>query len=253
MSRKHGRQASFGTHPAHSLAAHLTDISRSMPVHLLPGPSDPAPTILPQQPLPRAMFGEASRYATFTCESNPSFISVAPGRDAVPAPSRTSQPGASTSKSKTNGTPSPSDEPQSSRTFLVNSGQPLDDMYKYVPTPPISRMALAEATLRWRHMAPTAPDTLWCHPYFARDPFMMVRTPDVYVVGNQPAFATKLAEDRGDPGSEDAAERAPKRCRIVLLPKFRESGTLVLVNMRTLAVRRIQFAVDGMSGGGGET
>ena len=79
---------------------------------------------------------------------------------------------------------------------------------------------------------------------------MMMRTPDVYVVGNQPAFATKLAEDRGDPGSEDAAERAPKRCRIVLLPKFRESGTLVLVNMRTLAVRRIQFAVDGMSGGG---
>ena len=250
-SRKQGQQASFHTNPTHHLALHLTDVARSMPVHLLPGPEDPAATILPQQPLPRAMFGEASRYATFACESNPTFISVAPGRDPVPSSSRATQPSASTSKSKTNGAAS-SDEPKVSRTFLVHSGQPVDDMYKYVPTPPITRMALTEATLRWRHIAPTAPDTLWCHPYFAKDPFVMAQTPDVYVVGNQPAFATKLVEERSDSG-DDVSDRTPKRCRIVLLPKFRESGTLVLVNMRTLAVRKVQFAVEGMNAGGGES
>ena len=81
----------------------------------------------------------------------------------------------------------------------------------------------------------------------------MVQTPDIYVVGNQPEFATRLVEDRADSDAEDEEDRAPKRCRIVLLPNFRETGTLILVNMRTLGVRKIQFAAEGMSAGGGET
>ncbi len=81
----------------------------------------------------------------------------------------------------------------------------------------------------------------------------MAQTPDIYVVGNQPGFATKLVEDDGDEGLEDETERSPKRCRIVLLPRFRESGLLVLVNLRTLEIRRVQFAVEGMSAGGGDS
>ncbi|KAI0670601.1 DNA polymerase alpha/epsilon subunit B-domain-containing protein [Trametes maxima] len=238
--------SSFTPHPTQSLAAHLTDVCRSMPVHLLPGSSDPAATILPQQPLPRAMFGGASHFATFSCESNPAYIHLAPGSSAQSS-SRSSQPSASTSKSKKNSVSTTPHDTEPIRTVLVHSGQPLDDMFKYVPTPPISRMTLAEATLRWRHMAPTAPDTLWCHPYFARDPFVFSQTPDLYIVGNQPEFATKLVWDNEQDNEEGG--QAPKRCRIVLLPGFRESGILVLVNMRTLAVRRIQFAVEGMSSG----
>ncbi len=81
----------------------------------------------------------------------------------------------------------------------------------------------------------------------------MAQTPDIYVVGNQPAFATKLVQDDGDEDLEDETERSPKRCRIVLLPRFRESGLLVLVNLRTLEIRRVQFAVEGMSAGGGDS
>ena len=114
-------------------------------------------------------------------------------------------------------------------------------------------MTLAEATLRWRHIAPTAPDTLWCHPYFAKDPFVIPQTPDIYVVGNQPAFATKLVTEDGNPDADDEEDRRAKRCRIVLVPNFKQTGVLVLVNMRTLDVRRVQFAVQGMSAGGGET
>ena len=42
--------------------------------------------------------------------------------------------------------------------FLGSSGQPLCDMSKYVGVE--DRMQLLEKTLSWRHMAPTAPDTL---------------------------------------------------------------------------------------------
>ncbi|KAM5539096.1 hypothetical protein V8D89_007319 [Ganoderma adspersum] len=248
-SRRYGQEASFTPHPTQALSAHLLDFCRSLPVHLLPGPSDPAATILPQQPLPRAMFGSASHYANFSCESNPTYINISPSRNAH-LTVRASQPGASSSKTEVNGH---AEKAEIVRTVLVHSGQPLDDMFKYVPTPPITRMTLAEATLRWRHIAPTAPDTLWCHPYFAKDPFVIPQTPDIYVVGNQPVFATKLVAEDGNPDAEDEEDRRSKRCRIVLVPNFKQSGVLVLVNMRTLDVRRVQFAVQGMSAGGGET
>lgn len=194
------------------------------------------------------MFGGASHYANFSCESNPTYINITPSRNTQPA-TRGSQPGASSSKTATNGR---AEKAEITRTVLVHSGQSLDDMVKYVPTPPITRMTLAEATLRWRHLAPTAPDTLWCHPYFARDPFVIPQTPDIYVVGNQPAFATKLVSEDGQLDAEDEDEDGrPKRCRIVLVPNFNQTGVLALVNMRTLDVRRVQFAVQGMSTGGG--
>ena len=34
----------------------------------------------------------------------------------------------------------------------------------------------------------------------------MVQTPDIYVVGNQPEFATRLVEDRADSDAEDEEE-----------------------------------------------
>ena len=78
------------------------------------------------------------------------------------------------------------------------------------------------------------------------DPFIINETPDIYIVGNQPAFKTKLV-------SEKSADGVVKRCRIVLVPGFRETGTLVLINMRTLGVRIVRFAVEGMSAGGEQT
>lgn len=90
-------------------------------------------------------------------------------------------------------------------------------------------------------MAPTAPDTLWCHPYFAADPFIIQATPDVYVIGDQPKLQTKLIV-------KDDREGGKRMCRIVLVPKFAETGVLVLVNLRTLGVTSIRFDVKGMDG-----
>jgi DNA polymerase delta subunit 2 len=54
-----------------------------------------------------------------------------------------------------------------------------------------------EATLRWRHLAPTAPDTLTCYPFVSSDPFVLEECPHAYVVGNQPEFATRLVTGAG--------------------------------------------------------
>jgi DNA polymerase delta subunit 2 len=73
----------------------------------------------------------------------------------------------------------------------------------------------------------------------------MQETPDVYVIGDQPKLQTKLVVD-GDEGEEG------KKCRIILMPRFAETGVLVLVNLRTLDVRSLQFTAEGMSGVGEE-
>ena len=213
-----------------NLSGHLLDIARSVPIHILPGPSDPSGVILPQQALPRAMFGGAASFSTFTSETNPTYIQLGPSSD----------PTAKSGKASSSKIPNASDTP--TRTLLVNSGQPLDDMFKYLPSPPHDRLSMAEATLRWRHMAPTAPDTLWCHPYFTTDPFVITHTPDLYVIGNQPRFATKVATELTE------EKEVGKRCRIVLVPSFKETGTVVLVNLRSMETKTVCFALHGMTG-----
>ncbi|KAI0083974.1 DNA polymerase alpha/epsilon subunit B-domain-containing protein [Irpex rosettiformis] len=272
-SRRYGQETStFSPHPIHNLTAYLTDIARSMPIHLLPGPSDPTGTLLPQQPLPRAMFGGASQYSTFSCETNPTYLHLASGtrgeeRCEEESPS-TGKPSTSKSKStpKTNGKTKPSIStshssgpshtsnslPTYTRTLLVHSGQPLHDLLRYLPSPPVSPLSIAEATLKWRHLAPTAPDTLWCHPFLHHEPFVLTETPDLYIVGNMDKFKTKLVVEDEDGDGSERSEGGRKRCRVVLVPKFSESGVVVLVNLRTLKVRTVCLAVQGMSAGGGE-
>lgn len=154
------------------------------------------------------MFGAASSGPTFHCETNPTYLNVA---------------FSATTDLEGRGP---------SRSILVNSGQPLDDMFKYVATPPTTRLSLAESTLHWRHMAPTAPDTLWCHPYFTDDPFVITNTPDIYAVGNQPRFSTKMV-----------ADSQGGQCRIVLIPSFADTGVLVLINLSNLAVELVRCGV----------
>lgn len=65
------------------------------------------------------------------------------------------------------------------------------------PPPPLcsaARLAVLESMLRWRHMAPTAPDTLACYPFADNDPFILHKCPHVFFAGNQPAFETRLLQ-----------------------------------------------------------
>ncbi|KAI5478420.1 hypothetical protein MNV49_005169 [Pseudohyphozyma bogoriensis] len=115
--------------------------------------------------------------------------------------------------------------------FLGTSGQTLDDIFKYLSSD--SRLEMAAQTLEWAHIAPTCPDTLWCYPFSNHDPFILHQTPRVYFIGNQPRFETTTLE--GDDG---------QKVRIVLLPKFRETGEVVLVNSRSGEVKVRSFGAE---------
>jgi DNA polymerase delta subunit 2 len=97
-------------------------------------------------------------------------------------------------------------------------------------------------------MAPTAPDTLWCHPYLREDPFIITETPDIYIVGGQKKFGTKMVSDPQEAGSKLKRGSSP-RCRIVMVPSFSRTGILVLINLRTLDVKCVNFSVMGMTSG----
>lgn len=81
-------------------------------------------------------------------------------------------------------------------------------------------------------MAPTAPDTLFCYPFSDRDPFILTRTPDVYFIGNQPRFETRLIES-----DKDSSVKA----RVILVPSFAVTGEIVLINCKTLDTKVIRF------------
>ncbi|BGP28569.1 DNA polymerase delta small subunit Cdc1 [Rhodotorula toruloides] len=112
--------------------------------------------------------------------------------------------------------------------FLGTSGQTLDDIFKYIDSE--DRIGIAQQTLEWSHIAPTCPDTLWCYPFSGKEPFVLKQTPHVYFFGNQTSFGTRLVE------SDDG-----KKVRIVLVPRFCETGEVVLVNTATLEVKVQRF------------
>lgn len=75
---------------------------------------------------------------------------------------------------------------------MGSSGQPIEDIMKSTDATDISPLEWLEKTLLWKHMCPTAPDTLPVQPYSAKDPFIINHCPDIYFVGNTDKFETKL-------------------------------------------------------------
>ncbi|KAI3371880.1 hypothetical protein L3Q82_006765 [Scortum barcoo] len=136
----------------------LLQLVASVPVDVMPGQYDPTNYTLPQQPLHRCMFPLSSVYPTLQLISNPYRADI----DGV--------------------------------MFLGTSGQNVCDIQKYSSMD--SHLEILEETLRLRHLAPTAPDTLGCYPFYQKDPFILEDCPHVYFSGNAPIFESKLIKDR---------------------------------------------------------
>jgi DNA polymerase delta subunit 2 len=201
-----GNLLSFGTEtpqfdfgPMGRLDDFIYQVGQSLPISLLPGQEDPVGASMPQQPFHRALFGRSSaleKQGVFNCTTNPHWWNI------------------------------------EGRTILGTGGQTINDIYRYLEDS--NRLDMMKETLKWRHCAPTAPDTLWCYPFPDSDPFIVHETPHIYFVGDQPKFESRLVEDVDADGQKVTF-------RLIALPRFCETGEVVLVDIDTLQTRAIEI------------
>ncbi|GJQ12237.1 hypothetical protein GpartN1_g4028.t1 [Galdieria partita] len=194
-----GPQQLLNAEPLISADRFLTTLSSTIPVTLLPGEADPTNLLLPQQPLHHSLLPSSSKYNSLRRVTNPYQCCL-------------------------NG-----------RKILACSGQNVDDACRYSTFDWNSvedRLTVMENMLSLRHLCPTAPDTLPCYPYYEEDPFVLKECPHIYVVGNQPAYGTRLINSNG------------VGVRLVCVPDFSTTGQVVLLNLRTLTPQIMEFMID---------
>lgn len=137
-----------------SLDDFLLKLCQVVDVDIMPGEHDPSNHILPQKPMHFCMFPESSQYKSFNQVANPYQCELDGFK------------------------------------LLGSSGQPIRDIMRFSDVS--TSLEAMENCLIWNHLAPTAPDTLGCFPYYDKDPFIMDDCPHAFFCGNQPEFATKI-------------------------------------------------------------
>lgn len=143
-TKKYGYDAaSYNPTPTTHLDQFLSELLPTIPITIMAGEYDPANSSLPQQPIHPAMFPHSRAYSSNNINDP-----------------ETEEPG--WFDSVTN----PWDGDLDGWRFMGNSGQPVDDILKYIDlggpdgTRAEGRLEVMESMLRWRCGAPTAPDTL---------------------------------------------------------------------------------------------
>uniref|UniRef100_A0A7S1XWT2 DNA polymerase alpha/delta/epsilon subunit B domain-containing protein n=1 Tax=Phaeomonas parva TaxID=124430 RepID=A0A7S1XWT2_9STRA len=208
--------------PLYQLDAMLAQLASACPVDVMPGADDASSVAMPQQPFHRSLLPTACRYSSLQRPPNP-YEALVEGR-----------------------------------LVLGSSGQPVTDLLKFTrPAAPKPKgenddgddegnateaegaaaadftLSALERMLGWRHMAPTAPDTLPCYPFYNEDPFVLEHCPQVFFAGNQKAFGQRLIDAPGG-----------GKCLLLSVPKFDETREAVLVNLRTLEASTLSFHAD---------
>ncbi|KAJ1484577.1 DNA polymerase alpha/epsilon subunit B-domain-containing protein [Baffinella frigidus] len=193
--------------PVRELDILLTRLSASVAVDVMPGDGDPTNAFLPQQPFHACLLPSAGTYSTFRAATNP--YAAVMGKDK---------------------------EAGDGNGVLVvgSSGQNVDDVMRYSTL--TDAVDVLDLMLNWRHLAPTAPDTLPCFPTKTEDPFVLSRCPHVFFAGNQVAF-----------GSRALKGPAGQKAVVISVPCFATTATAVLVNLETLAAQPLVFSPEAFS------
>ncbi|ORM40031.1 DNA polymerase delta small subunit [Babesia sp. Xinjiang] len=170
---------------------YFSQLAATVAVDLMPGDADPSNRNLPQQPIHPSFLEHSKRYGTFQSTTNPYFFSV----DGV--------------------------------RFLGTSGQAVKGICDYST---LSELDALKLTVSARCIAPTAPDTLGCHPE-ARGFNLTEDTefPHVLFSGNAHEFAYARITASG-----------PAPC-VICVPSFSEQPSIVLVSLSTLETRLIRL------------
>jgi len=185
------REQSQLTAAVRELDLNLLALCSACHLDLMPGEKDPASFSIPQQPLNKCLLPRTSQMSTLNFATNPHKFSLGDVE------------------------------------FLGHSGQPIENMRQYLTE---TNIGLAKNTLKWQHLAPTAPDTLSCAAS-KHDPLVMTETPHIYFIGNQSQYYTCLEE--GENGQS---------VRIIMIPDFSSTQTVVLLDLDSLECMPIKIA-----------
>ncbi|QIW96648.1 hypothetical protein AMS68_002166 [Peltaster fructicola] len=186
--------ATYNSAPTDILDSWIATLLATMPVTILPGDSDPTATSLPQPALHMAFFPMSRAYTELADSDEANWF---------------------------DSTTNPAEFHVAGHRILATGGQPVEDVFRYLDSN--SRVEMMESMLRWRLVAPTAPDTLWCYPFQDKDKFVLSECPHVFIAGNQPQFET--AEIDGPVG---------QLVRLIAVPRYKQTGEIVLMDEETL-------------------
>ena len=169
----------------------LLTIASTVNVDVMPGPLDATSVLMPQQPLHPCLLPKSCRLKNLNCVTNPYDAEF----DGI--------------------------------FFQGTSGQVVQSIYELSTHD--EPLDILDQTITWRHIAPTAPDSIPSYPYKDKDPFVMDDVPHVYFTGNAKSFNKKLRQKDGT------------KCLMISIPSFKQTKTCVLVNLRNLECSVVAF------------
>lgn len=228
----------------------FAELSKTINVDVMPGPSDPTTHLMPQQPFHPCMFPKSRIFSSFNCVTNPHRAIY---NDNVE--------------------------------ILATAGQNIDIIEKFSSIDdPIQIM---RHHLLWANSGPSAPDNLYSAPNENEDPMVIDFVPDVYIAGCQEYFQTDVYRYKSSepseafvkpgivetpdfdvsttltecdnppsstpetskcasvnsrsPGRTQSVESRKNSTLLVTVPKFSETFSCILINLKNLDLQLVSF------------
>lgn len=215
----------------------LSGVASTLPVFYMPGEHDATNYLLPQQAVNRCLLPSASRNSNFHRVPNPLLCEMA-GRSLLATSGQNVEDfalyAAESAKDQQNDNQMLERDPVNKGMYEADGERVLEIMGNM---------------LKNRHIAPTCPDTLGSYPFYERDPFVIERTPHIFVAGNQKEFGARRirVSTEGSQSSDEGMIVEGEVCGTVCLvsaPRFDKSGQAVFVNLRNMECCVREFAVD---------
>ena len=216
-----------------------------LPVDVVPGRDDPTTANWPQRPLHRSLLKQTNRY--FASAPSSSLVHSTPNPYAAQLEIKLDDSSPNDTKATV-----------PKMRMIGTDGLNVHDLQQHVVndngTAPIAELDALQKTLEWGHLCPTGPDTVPTAPHAEQDPMVLLPCleggndddddkngsdvlPQLYFCGNATEFATRRVNvtTKGNHPSQTV--------RLVCIPKFAETSTAVLVNVKTLEVELLKFQV----------
>lgn len=206
----------------------LSTLASSMAVDLMPGASDPSNYALPQQSFHPCLFPRSARFSSFRSVTNPYEAQIG----GVGFFGHSGQPLASVLQCSL-----PERRRGSEDVDMATDDETAGEDEAGEDEAERALDAL-QRCLEWRHAAPTAPDLLACFPVARDDPFILETCPHVLFAGNQKHFATRVVDASNSAGAAGKGQSV----RVVTVPSFAETATVVLVDLKDLSCFPVTIA-----------